>query len=78
MTWYRKFPKTFYLNDGRSIATLAHARDLMLSLPQTQQATIHWLEAGEVLVEAAYRNKMAALSDVALGFSTALEAEGLI
>ena len=49
----------------------------MLSLPQTQQATIHWLEAGEVLVEAAYRNKMAALSDVALRFSAALEADGL-
>jgi hypothetical protein len=50
----------------------------MLSLPQTQQATIHWLEAPEVFVEAAHRNKMAALSDVALRFSAALEADGLI
>jgi hypothetical protein len=54
MVWSRKLPKPIYLNDGRTIGTLAAARDLMLALPQRNQANEHWQCAAELLLEAAY------------------------
>jgi hypothetical protein len=78
MTWYRKFPTIFYLNDGRAIATLANARDLLLGLPEIQQANIHWRDAGALLIQAAYRHRQAEIADAHAQFSTALKAEGLM
>jgi hypothetical protein len=63
MTWHRKLPKTLYLNDGRTVATLAQARDVMLALPQLHQTNTHWQDAAALLLQAAYRGRLAPISD---------------
>jgi hypothetical protein len=50
MVWSRKLPRLIYLNDGRTVGTLAAARDLMLSLPQILQASEHWQSAAKLLL----------------------------
>jgi hypothetical protein len=50
MTWSRKLPKPLYLNDGRTLATLAQARDAVLALPQLCQTDPHWQHAAELLL----------------------------
>ena len=56
MAWTRKLPAPINLKDGRTIATLADARDVMLSLPGIDQRSEHWLYAGALLPEAATFN----------------------
>jgi hypothetical protein len=72
MTWHRKLPTTFYLNDGRSIVTLAHARDLLLELPAPHRAGDHWVSAGELLLQGAYRSRRDKIADVHAEISRAL------
>jgi hypothetical protein len=64
MTWHRRLPKTFFLKDGRKVATLAQARDVLLSLPAARQADPIWQSAAELLVQTAYRNRHAVISDI--------------
>jgi hypothetical protein len=78
MTWDRRLPKTLYLNDGRSIATLAHARDLMLALPEIRRAHEYWVAAGELVLKAAYRSRNAQIADAYAEISRALQFDGLI
>jgi hypothetical protein len=75
MTWSRRLPKPLYLNDGRTIATLAEARDDMLALPQTNP---HWRPAAELLMQAAYRGRLDPIQDAGTQLSRALKADGLI
>jgi hypothetical protein len=78
MTWDRRLPKTLYLNDGRSFATLAHARDPMLALPEPRQTHEYWTSAGELMLQGAYRSKKDPIADVHAQISRALQCEGLI
>jgi hypothetical protein len=78
MTWHRKLPKTLYLNDGRTVATLAQARDVMLALPQLHQTNTHWQDAAALLLQAAYRGRLAPISDAEAQLSQALAVEGMI
>jgi hypothetical protein len=78
MTWQRRLPKILYLNDGRSIATLAHARDLLLGLPQPRQADEHWAAAGELILQGAYRGRRDQIADVHAQISRALRVDGLL
>jgi len=78
MTWSRKLPKPLYLNDGRTLATLAQARDAVLALPRLHQTDLHWRDAAELLIEASYRGRQDPILDVRTQLSRALEAEGLI
>jgi len=78
MSWSRRFPTCLHLNDGRTLSTLAQARDLVLDLPQQDQANPHWTSAGEFLVQGAYRNRQTPIFDVRTQFSRALQADGLI
>ena len=52
MSWDRKL-KPIALNDGRNIATLADARELLLALPDRQQRNSQWQYAAELLLYAA-------------------------
>jgi hypothetical protein len=76
MTWARKFAPSIELKDGRTIATLAEARAIMLSLSERRRRSEHWLYAGELLREAA--TTKGALGRARAQLSRALEAEGLI
>jgi hypothetical protein len=78
MVWSRKLPRPIYLNDGRTISTLAAARDFMLTLPQIRQTNEHWQHAAELLLEAAYLGRGDPIRDAGMQISRALEAEGLI
>ena len=78
MPWSRRFPKPLYLNDGRTIATLAEARDVMVALSRLDQTNPHWSRAAELLMEAAYRSRKDPIIDVGPQLSLALKADGLI
>lgn len=45
MTWHRRLLETLYLKDARKVATLAEARDVLLSLPACRKAALFWLGA---------------------------------
>jgi hypothetical protein len=76
MTWARKLSKPIALKDGRTIATLAEAREMMLSLPPIHRRGPVWRFAAEVLNEAA--TDRTSVSDAEAKFTRALQAEGLI
>jgi hypothetical protein len=64
MTWRRRLPETLYLKDGRKVATLAQARDVLLSLPAGRQADPLWQSAAQLLMETAYRSRRTPISDL--------------
>lgn len=78
MVWSRKLPKPIYLNDGRTIGTLAAARDLMLSLSERRQSDRHWRDAAELLLQAARIGRLDPIRDAGAQVSRALEVDGLI
>ena len=78
MPWSRRFQQPLYLNDGRTIATLAEARDVMLALSRLDQTNPHWARAAELLMEAAYRGRKDPILDAGAELSLALKADGLI
>jgi hypothetical protein len=78
MTWSRRLPQPLRLNDGRTIATLAQARDLMLALARERETNPQWRDAAELLMKAAYRGRQASIHDAGAQLSRALRADGLI
>jgi hypothetical protein len=78
MPWTRKFPDPIKLKDGRKIATLGQARELMLALPERHQSRPFWQYAAELLIEAAGRGDRASVDDAAAQLSRALAAEGML
>lgn len=78
MTWSRKLPRPIYLNDGRTIGTLAAARDLMLSLSPQRQNDPHWLDAAALLLQAARVGRLKPVGEAGAQVSRVLEVEGLI
>jgi hypothetical protein len=76
MPWTDQFWRPIKLKDGRSVATLAEARVLILSLPASQQEMPHWVEASDLLARA---SEFPNAQDLALAaMLQALRAEGLI
>jgi hypothetical protein len=78
MPWTRKFPEPIKLKNGRTIATLGQARELMLALPERHQIRPFWQYAAELLIDAAERGDRASVDDAAAQISRALAAEGLL
>jgi hypothetical protein len=78
MLWSRKLPRPIYLNDGRTIGTLAAARDVMMSLSPSRQDNPHWQDATEMLLQAARIGRHDPVREAGAQASRALEAEGLI
>jgi hypothetical protein len=76
MAWNRKLPSTISLRDGRTIATLAEARALMLALPVRHQVRPFWQYAAELMLEAAQRDDK--IEDAYHQLTRALTAEGLL
>ena len=76
MTWARKLSKPITLKDGRTIAILGQAREIMLSLPEADQRKEHWLYAGGRMQEAATLEGPMKITIAQL--ERALKAEGLI
>jgi len=76
MPWTARFWRPIALKDGRTIATLADARDVLLSAPSIAQRQPHWRDAAELLSRAA-RSK-SAMDEALWQMLRALKAEGLI
>jgi hypothetical protein len=76
MTWTAEFWRPIALKDGRMIATLAEARDLITTLPSLHQGAEHWQDADEMLSRAA--TAPSAVDDALAQLLRALKAEGLI
>jgi hypothetical protein len=53
MAWSDEFWKPIRLKDGRNIATLGDARELISTLPPTVQGAEHWQDVEELLARAA-------------------------
>ena len=77
-SWSKQFWKPIVLKDGRTIATLAEARALMLTLPERHQSRPFWQYAAELLIGAAERSNRASIDNAAAQLSRALSAEGLL
>jgi hypothetical protein len=78
MSWSRKLPKRLRLADGRTLITLADARDLLLDLSRLDRDDPQWRNAGDLLLQAAHRNRQNPILDAGERFSRALEANGLL
>jgi hypothetical protein len=67
MPWTRKFAEPITLKDGRTIATLGEAREMMLSVPPNHRQGAVWRYVAELLDEAAAdRASVAEVEDMLL------------
>jgi len=71
-----KFWRPIVLRDGRRIATLAEAQDLIHSFPAALQKTPLWREAADLLVRAA--TSRSAVDEALMQMVRALKAGRLI
>ena len=76
MPWTREFREPIALRDGRTIATLFEARELIRALPARQQRDPVWERAALALLETS--GERGSLSEAATQLQVALIAEGLI
>lgn len=76
MTWRATLPSPIALNDGRTIATLSDARQLVLDLPELHTRNPHWQYAAQLLLEASRKASGVGRADQQLRI--ALRAEGLL
>jgi len=79
MSWIRKLPSPLELKDGRRVAILRDAADLILALPARQKANKRWEHAAELMMKAAKPTARAAdMEAFADQFSRALKADEMI
>jgi hypothetical protein len=78
MPWTRKFPAPITLKDGRTIETLGHAREMMLSLSPVRRRCDVWHYAADLLNEAAADHSYILPAEAEAQFLRALKAEGLL
>jgi hypothetical protein len=78
MPWTRKLAVPIKLNDGRTIATLGQAREMMLSLPIDHRRGNMWRYTADLLNEAAADNSYVPHTEAEAQFMRALNDEGLI
>jgi hypothetical protein len=76
MPWTDPFWKPIKLNDGRALATLGDARELIASLPAMKRAEGHWQDAEELLTRASIAPS--AKDEAQAAVVRALKTEGLI
>jgi hypothetical protein len=78
MPWSRKLAKPIVLKDGRTIATLGQAREMMLSLSPVRRRAEMWRYTADLLSEAAADNSYVPHAEAEAQFLRALKTEGLI
>jgi hypothetical protein len=78
MPWSRKLATAITLKDGRTIATLSQAREIMLSLPIAHRRGEMWRYTADLLGEAASDNSYMPNTEAEAQFMRSLEAEGLL
>jgi hypothetical protein len=78
MKWISKFPKPILLKDGRSIASLIQARDLIATLPPAHLKNAHWEYATDLVFDAARHGDEASILAAYQHLLGALKKEGLL
>jgi hypothetical protein len=78
MPWSRKLATPITLKDGRTIATLSQARELMLSLPITHRRGHMWRYTAGLLNVAADDNSYVPHIEAEAQFIRSLKIEGLL
>jgi hypothetical protein len=78
MSWSRQFSAPITLKDGRTIATLGQAREMMFSLPPANRRESTWRAAAAQLSEAAANNSYSKPVDAETQLKVALKIEGLL
>jgi hypothetical protein len=78
MPWSRKLTTPIILKDGRTIATLSQAREMMLSLPMEHRRGNMWRYTADLLNDAAADNSYVPHTEAEAQFMRSLEAEGLL
>jgi hypothetical protein len=78
MPWTRKLAVPIKLKDGRTIATLGQAREMMLSLPIAHRRGNMWRYTADLLNEAAADNSYVPHTEAEAQFMRSLKTEGLI
>jgi hypothetical protein len=78
MPWSRQFSTPITLKDGRTIATLGQAREMMFSLPTASRRDATWRSAASLLSEAAVDNTYLKPVDAETQLLVALKVEGLL
>jgi hypothetical protein len=76
MIWNTGFGAPLPLKDGRRLATLGDAADLIIALPESRRFQTHWQQVAEALLEAASAKSVSA-GEVRWQLAIALRAEGL-
>jgi hypothetical protein len=77
MTWSRKLIPPLVLKDGRVLATLSDARDMLSGLAEGQQQASYWQHAAALLLYAAEIEKEA-IDDVRAQLNRALYRDGFM
>ena len=78
MPWSRKLATPIVLKDGRTIATLGEAREMMLSLSPVRRRADMWRYTADLLNVAAADNSYVPHTEAEAQFLRSLKAEGLI
>jgi hypothetical protein len=78
MPWSRSLTSSYQLKDGRAIATLADARELLLSLPVRHQENEHWIFAASLLLDANDTTQKSDIEAATVQMGMALRIEGLL
>jgi hypothetical protein len=78
MPWSRKLATLIVLKDGRTIATLSQAREMMLSLSPIRRRADMWRYTADLLNEAAADNSYVPHEEAEAQFLRSLKAEGLM
>jgi hypothetical protein len=78
MKWTSRFPKPIVLKDGRGIASLIQARDLIVLIPLPQLKNAHWEYTTDLIYDAALSGDEVAIGLAYEQFTRALKEEGLI
>jgi hypothetical protein len=76
MPWSRKLSAPIVLKDGRMIAKLGDAREMMLAIPVVRRREAIWQATADLLNEAAAYQDL--IPDAEAQLLRALKAEGLI
>jgi hypothetical protein len=78
MPWSRTLSEPIVLKDGRTIATLGQAREMLLSLPIAHRRGNMWRYTADLLNKAAADNFYVPHTEAEAQFMRSLKTEGLI
>jgi hypothetical protein len=78
MNWSKRFKKPIVLKDGRTIASLTQARDLIIHLPRTASRHRPWDDTVDAVYDAAHLRDGTSIELAHRYLEQSLKADGMI